>query len=92
MERRQTHKSISAAGRAEKTENAREGGTRHQSSCVYANMCVCMCVCVRACVCRAGMKEREGQRLKERKVGGSVRGKRKRGGDIFSLFSCSHFL
>lgn len=53
-------------------------------------MCARVCVCVS--VCRAGMKEREGQRLKERKVGGSIRGKRKRGGDIFSLFSCSHFL
>lgn len=65
-----------------------------------ASVIVCVSVCVYACVsvcahtCRVGMKEREGQRLKERKVGGnrrSRRGKSKRGGDIFSAFSCSQF-
>ena len=50
-----------------------------------------MGVCVNMCVYAQGRNEGEGGAEIERKVGGSIRGKRKRGGDIFSQFSSSHF-
>lgn len=56
-ERTNTHKSLSGAERAEKTEKAREGGRRHQSSCVY--LCVRARVCASVHTCRQGRNEVE---------------------------------
>lgn len=87
------HTKVSAAGRSKKTENARVGGTRHQSSCVYENMCVSECVRVCVCVCVQGRNEGEGGTEIERKKGGrEYTWKEEKGRRIFFLFSWSHFL
>lgn len=86
--REKKHTKVSAE-RAEKTENVRKGGRRHQSSCVY------IWVCVKECACMQGKNEGEERGTgRERKVGGnrSIHGEGKRGGDIFFLLTSFLFL